>query len=62
VAQKLDQYQVSLDQAIKDGTDAVFKRFDDLTAIMLGETKKYRSQHDKTIPEIIEERFGNAGS
>lgn len=54
VKETLDKYQTSLDQAVEDGTNAVLKRFDDLAAIMLGETKDQRRQHEETIPDLIE--------
>ena len=55
VKESLARYQESLDKAVEDGTNAVFKRFDDLAAIALGETKDQIRRGERTIPEIIED-------
>ncbi len=56
VAESLKTYQVSVDQAIKNATDAVFARFDQLSALLLGETKDRKRRGQMSIPEMIQRK------
>lgn len=55
VAESLATYQTALDNAVESSTQAVFDRFDKITAMLLGETKEARRK-GPSVPEMIEAR------
>ena len=50
----LDSFQKALDRAVDDGTDAVFKRFDRIEKLLLGEDSKAVRAGKSSIPQLIE--------
>lgn len=54
VTKQLGVMTGEVQKATDQATDAVFARFDKLTATMLGETKTRRDKGDPSIPELIE--------
>lgn len=61
VASTLTEYQDSLDKAIEDAQAAVFKRFDELTNMLLGETKKVRGRGESMemfVKKVVDRRDG----
>jgi hypothetical protein len=58
VARGLEEYKTALSAAIEDATDRVFKRFDYLAELLMGEDKKSRRKRQKSIPDFISEMTG----
>lgn len=58
VAQGLKEYETALETAIKTGTEAVFRRFDQISAILLGEDSQSRRAGDPSIPGLMRDRRG----
>ena len=54
VKEGLESFQKALDQAIDTGTDAVFKRFDQIEHLLLGEDPKSVRAGRPSIPQMIE--------
>lgn len=54
VKEGLESFQKALDQAIDTGTDAVFKRFDRIEHLLLGEDPKSVRAGRPSIPQMIE--------
>ena len=50
----LDSFQKALDQAVDDGTDAVFKRFDRIEKLLLGEDPQSVRAGKPSIPQMLE--------
>ena len=50
----LDSFQKALDRAIDSGTDAVFKRFDRIEQLLLGEDRASVRAGKPSIPQMIE--------
>ena len=49
----LDSFQNALDKATDSGTDAVFKRFDGLEKLLLGEESKSVREGRPSIPQML---------
>ena len=58
VKQSLKEFGQALDKAIEDSTEAVFRRFDRITELLMGEDRASQRQGKPTIPELIERRTG----
>jgi hypothetical protein len=56
VAKGLADYEDALKTAIENATEAVYKRFDKITDILLGEDKKQARRGDPTIEELARQR------
>ena len=50
----LDSFQKALDRAIDTGTDAVFKRFDGIEKLLLGEDASSVRAGKPSIPQMLE--------
>ena len=50
----LDSFQKALDRAVDDGTDAVFKRFDRIEKLLLGEDPQSVRAGKPSIPQMLE--------
>ncbi len=50
----LASFEKALDQAVDDGTDAVFKRFDKIEKLLLGEDPKAVRAGKPSIPQMLE--------
>ena len=54
VNEGLRSFQSALDKAIDSGTDAVFKRFDGIEALLLGEDRESVRAGKPSIPQMLE--------
>ncbi|MET9088126.1 hypothetical protein ABZX77_40655 [Streptomyces sp. NPDC004237] len=53
VAEGLDAYKGSLDEAIEQSTARVMERFDTLAAMLMGEDKSSRRRGETSIPDLF---------
>lgn len=58
VAIGLEAFKESLDKAIEGATKQTYARFDELTSLLLGETKTQRRRGEFSLTEIVEQRAG----
>lgn len=52
VRRGLEEFSRTLDQAIKQGTDAVFRRFDKIAATLLGETGQQAREGKEPLTQL----------
>lgn len=57
VKEGLDQYAESLNAAIDGATQAVYKRFDQIADILLGEDKSSQRSGKPSIPDLIKQKI-----
>lgn len=57
VKYSLEEYQAVINRHTELATEAVFSRFDQLEAIMLGETRSQRRRNGESIQEMVERIF-----
>lgn len=58
VAIGLEAFNEALGKAIDGATEKTYARFDELTALLLGETKSQRRRLGESLPEMIERTAG----
>ncbi|MGH9905036.1 MAG: hypothetical protein ACRD8U_05550 [Pyrinomonadaceae bacterium] len=56
IKEGLDEYAEVLEEAIDKATNAVYRRFDTLTSILLGEDKESRTRAQPTLEQLIRSR------
>jgi hypothetical protein len=61
VAAGLSSYDEAIRTAIERATAAVFKRFDRIADIILGESKRQRREGSASIEELLNARYPGAG-
>jgi hypothetical protein len=54
----LEQLSVAFKAATEEATNKVFKRFDDLADLLLGEDWRSKKKGKPSIPDLIESRLG----
>ncbi len=58
VATGLESFQEALGKAIDGATEKTYARFDQITELLLGESKGIRRREGASLPEIIMDRVG----
>jgi flagellar biosynthesis chaperone FliJ len=58
VATGLESFKEALDKAIEEGTQRTYGRFDELTNLLLGDTKSQKRRGEFSLTEIVEHRAG----
>lgn len=58
VAVGLASFQEALDAAIETGTERTYKRFDELTSLLLGEDKANRRRGHESLAELAMKKVG----
>jgi Sec-independent protein translocase protein TatA len=53
VKEGLDEYGKTMDQAIKDGTNAVYRRFDLIYDLLMGKSPSQKRKYEYDLEEVV---------